>query len=132
MVDSTKPLNVDINAIATDLNNKCDRDLVNCTRPYVESRVAVGGGIVEIWSDGFCVQSGIVTIPANTLQTIDLTQAYKDTSFVAIISNNEFWYDGDDWAVDQCIQQSSSSTIKIGNSADYPSQFSWRTEGYIR
>ena len=47
-IDSTKPLDVQIDNIATDLNMKCERDLVNCTHPivsapYVESRVAVGG-----------------------------------------------------------------------------------------
>lgn len=46
MVDSTKLPNVDINAIATDLNNKADRDLANSTVPYVISRTAsnMGGG----------------------------------------------------------------------------------------
>ena len=38
MVDSTNLPEVDINAIATDLNGKADRDLVNSTRPYVVSR----------------------------------------------------------------------------------------------
>ena len=35
---------VDINQIATDLNNKADRDLVNSTVPYVVSRTQTSGG----------------------------------------------------------------------------------------
>ena len=63
MVDSTNLPEVDINAIATDLNNKADRDLVNITssaqaiidnkmnkdcsnstRPYVVSRTSNSRG----------------------------------------------------------------------------------------
>lgn len=36
----------DIDALATDVNGKADRDLVNCTVPYVMSRTpnSQGGG----------------------------------------------------------------------------------------
>ena len=36
----------DIDALATDVNGKADRDLVNCTVPYVVSRTpnSQGGG----------------------------------------------------------------------------------------
>ena len=60
MVDSTNLPDVDINQIATDLNGKMDRDGVNASCPVVISRTANNqGGIVEIWSDGYCVQTGI-------------------------------------------------------------------------
>lgn len=52
----------DIDAIATDLNGKMDKDGVNATCPVVVSRTPNNqGGIVEIWSDGYCVQSGLLT-----------------------------------------------------------------------
>lgn len=79
MIDSTKLPKVDINAIAADLNNKMDKDGVNASCPVVISRTANSqGGVVEIWSDGYCVQSGVV----NSGDTVTFDVPYKDTNYI--------------------------------------------------
>lgn len=132
MVDSTKLPEVDINAIATDLNNKADRDLVNITVPYVVSRTANShGGIIEIWSDGYCVQNGYTLSGNNTLT---LEQSYKDTNFLTYASMS---------ALSSTFEQGGYAQIGVGgvnkiyvrgyyNGSVTRDKVSWRTEGYIR
>lgn len=80
----------DIDAIATDLNNKVDLDGTNATYPHVVSRTPNSqGGVVEIWSDGYCVQTGKgkeSTSGGNAAFAITLTQPYKDTNYIGFIT----------------------------------------------
>jgi hypothetical protein len=72
----------DIDALATDVNGKMDKDGVNATCPVVISRTSNNyGGVVEVWSDGYCVQTGRGELNETSTTTITLTQAYKDTSY---------------------------------------------------
>ena len=132
MIDSTKLPEIDINAIVTDLNNKADRDLVNSTVPYVVSRTANSyGGVVEIWSDGYCVQTGIVTSFTDT--TITLEQSYVDkfynvqlTGYSSSTSSAVVWI---------CRNQTANSFIATYyrvNSDQANNGCYWRAEGYIK
>lgn len=135
MVDSTNLPEVDINAIATDLNNKADRDLVNATVPYVMSRTANSyGGVVEIWSDGYCVQTG-VTKMNGTGVTQNLSQTYRDKNFLVYLTcggNTASWPIA--WTNRSSNTTSSFWFDGTGNytTADRTIPVYWRTEGYIR
>lgn len=130
MVDSTNLPNVDINAIATDLNNKADRDLVNTTVPYVVSRTANSqGGVIEIWSDGYCVQTGTIgqsTTSGFPKYTITLDQAYKDTNYTVQVTGH--YTSNTESGTNYCYAKTVNtiSIVSIGYGSD------WRTEGYIR
>lgn len=92
MVDSTNLPEVDINQIATDLNNKMDRDGVNASCPTLLSRTSnSNGGVVEVWSDGYCVQTGHYdcgSLQTDITQTINLSKEYKDINFVITALSN--------------------------------------------
>ena len=135
MVDSTNLPEVDINQIATDLNGKMDRDGVNASCPVVISRTANNqGGVVEIWSDGYCVQTGVTTMNGRPV-TQNLSQSYKDNTFLVYLTcgsntaawpiawtdrssntTSSFWFDG----TGNCTTVERSLIVY------------WRTEGYIR
>ena len=134
---------VDINQIATDLNGKADRDLANTSVPTVISRTTnSSGGIVEIWSDGYCVQTGIVDIPQYTTYssvTISLTQAYKDNSFLVF---TQMYAGNTYWSIENNMINSSNKTVNAftielyqvtggGTTINAHKRF-FRTEGYIR
>lgn len=86
-VTNKNGIEFDIDAIATDLNNKVDLDGTNATYPHVVSRTPNShGGIVEIWSDGYCVQTGIQSgTLENNYFKITLPQAYKDSNFRRLV-----------------------------------------------
>lgn len=137
MVDSTNLPEVDINAIATDLNNKADRDLVNSTVPYVVSRTAnSNNGVTEIWSDGYCVQTGYVENLTTHYTTINLQNSYKDTSYVILLTS--LTYGDSDHSCIINVEDGSKTTSKFivqvrdYNDGKYPRPFYFRTEGYIR
>ena len=142
-VTNRNGIEFDIDAIATDLNNKVDLDGTNATYPHVVSRTpnSQGGGVVEIWSDGYCVQTGCGNFAGGNTQyeniTINLTQAYKDTSYTLTASKgNGNYYSSSTLAA----QKNSTNQILISyfdttgatmqNRGAF--QYNWRTEGFIR
>ena len=137
MVDSTNLPKVDINAIATDLNNKMDRDGVNASCPVVISRTANSyGGVVEIWSDGYCVQTGITeTVNIGTAITVTFPQPYKDTTYnvgyeATLVSTDDPYFKS------ECGSFTTSSFViknrRYSGSGIDTLYYRWRTEGYIR
>lgn len=140
-VTNKNGIEFDIDAIATDLNGKADRDLVNCTNPrffapYIESRVAVDGGIVEIWSDGYCVQTGVIdSVVQNNYNaaTVTLPQPYKDTNYIVLLTQ---WDNGqtlglaNSTGAESVHSKTTSSFVISAYSWTYGRM--WRTEGYIR
>lgn len=158
MVDSTQPLNVDINAIVTDLNNKADRDfantnlstflnnktdkdLGNSTRPYVVSRTTSGGSTVELWSDGYCHQWGTITMPkmnANTPTTyvVTLPQKMKDANYY--VAPLTFITDGGNTQYTRNFHNDrTTTTLTIGvysqsNNVTNSYTAQWRIEGWYK
>lgn len=56
---STKTdIEVDIDEIATDLNDKADTDLSNCTKPHIVETYVNGTSWYRVYSDGWCEQGG--------------------------------------------------------------------------
>ena len=142
MVDSTNLPEVDINQIATDLNNKMDRDGVNATCPVVISRTANNvSGWTEIWSDGYCVQTGI---QSGTLSKygnyyyfrINLPQAYKNSQIrkqitVILGVDDPGYYEARFIATGETDSFAYYVYVN-GNLTTNNPLVEWRTEGYIR
>jgi len=132
IVTNRNGVEFNIDDIATDLNGKVDLDGTNATFPHVVSRVVNNlGGIIEIWSDGYCIQTGYIgTGTAPT--TITLVQAYADTNYNVLLtpaafpssSNPQFWT--------RAAVSKTTSSFTSNQYNDFFAPFYWRTEGYIR
>lgn len=132
---------INVGAISEALNNKADRDMVNSIPPYLVSRTLNNmDGVVEIWSDGYCVQTGIVDIPqytTNSSVTISLAQAYKDNSFLAftqMYAGSTYWSIENNMIGNQTINTFRIDLYQVTGSETTVSAHKrfWRTEGYIR
>ena len=98
------------------------------------------GGVVEIWSDGYCVQTGIGNFAGgNRLSEnvdINLSQAYKDVAYTLIATMGQGAY----FASSEFVATKlNASLIRLqyydssGNTVNRdPFSYNWRTEGYIR
>lgn len=130
IVKNKNGIEFDIDTIATDLNGKMDKDGVNAECPILLSRTPNSqGGVVEIWSDGYCVQTGIIgqaTSSGYPKYTITLEQSYKDTNYVVMVTGR---YTGDTANGTNYCYANTTTTISIV-SVGYGSF--WRTEGYIK
>lgn len=128
----------DIDAIATDLNGKMDTDGTNAVCPTLLNRTANNqGGVVEIWSDGYCVQTGrwtgslSATSNNDNSTTVTFSQAFKDNSYIVnIISNCP-------WVMLDIKQENNTTTAFTWYMHAYANtrtitQLMWRAEGYIR
>ena len=142
IANSTKTeIQSDIDEIATDLNGKADVDLTNVTVPYVMSRTPnEQGGIVEIWSDGYCVQTGKLVINSASVasanySTKDLTLPVPYTQLTSYYVQAKHDRFNAGFASDVIGKACSSVSVyqvnDSGNSFANP-YVVWRTEGYIR
>ena len=129
IVKNKNGIEFDIDAIATDLNGKMDRDGVNAECPTLLSRTPNNqGGVIEIWSDGYCVQTGIVTDGSQTTVTLDVP--YKDTNykvFLILTINGPTNYEV------RAFTTTSFNWYWTRTSSSWVFQdMRWRAEGYIR
>ena len=124
----------------TTVNNFANTDLSNVSVPYVISRTSNNyNGVVEIWSDGYCVQTGSGNFVGGNRRdeetTITLTQSYKDINYIAIgAKGNGTAYANSMFA----LAKTSINTLRISyydvnanTNNKAPFQYNWRTEGYI-
>ncbi|MCR5265161.1 MAG: hypothetical protein K6E29_01035, partial [Cyanobacteria bacterium RUI128] len=83
IANSTKTeIEVDIDEIATDLNGKADKDLSNCTKPYVKYTYTNTTSGYIVFSNKFCIQWGRKAVTANTANIgIDLNLTMADTNY---------------------------------------------------
>lgn len=133
IVKNKNGIEFDIDAIATDLNGKMDRDGVNAECPTLLSRTPNSqGGVVEIWSDGYCVQTGIVTNFSD--HQIILDQAYKDTNYIINILQRGLTHAsiGIGWVSGEVTTTSFWAVFYEYKTGQSSNGFQWRTEGYIR
>ena len=142
MVDSTNLPEVDINAIATDLNNKMDKDGVNAECPVVISRTAnSNGGVTEIWSDGYCVQNGIISVKTTGSTTlggtvyygvanVNFNNTYLNTPTIQLTSQDN---GGGVYLVDyNSVSVSQIEVQLIGSNNNITCSVQWEAKGYIR
>jgi hypothetical protein len=117
----------DIDALATDVNGKADRDLVN-----VSSNASVcieswheGTEWYRVYSDGWCEQGGYTTV--DEFGAVNLPREYIDTNYTVILT----------------VKYNASGTgfVKIGtlytnrftlDRADASYGAYWEAKGYIR
>lgn len=119
----------DIDAIATDLNNKMDKDGINATCPVVISRTPnEQGGVVEIWSDGYCVQTGTIS-SGSTNGTITLSQSYATTSYFCYCNPSS---EGANFTANITSYPNTASSFTWNSYSNSATTKIWRTEGYIR
>lgn len=134
IVTNKDGIEFDIDAIATDLNGKMDRDGVNAECPVVISRTPNSQGVVEIWSDGYCVQTGSnidTGTASNGSVTISFANAFKDTNYTISLSlgkDNTFPDTNGTYAhTNKTV--SSFQIRRFGQTTRYAD---YRAEGYIR
>ena len=63
------------------MNGKAEKDLANCTKPYVTETYSSGASRYRVWSDDWCEQGGITAVYDSNPVTITLLQNYKDTNY---------------------------------------------------
>lgn len=147
-VTNKNGIEFDIDAIATDLNNKVDLDGTNATYPHVVSRTANSNGeIVEIWSDGYCVQTGIINSPSSESYNVAVTflQNYKDTNYVVTTTycNQAGTYTSGTATANYNVAHAYGASINTRSISGFrincmfaqtnaTRQIMWRAEGYIR
>ena len=129
-VTNKNGIEFDIDALATDVNGKMDKDGVNATCPVVISRTPNSySGVVEIWSDGYCVQSGLLT---GDNANVTLDQPYKDTNYLIFCQWNggksSTFFPSDQYIINITVNGFTTNGPTHGN----VKQRNWRTEGYIR
>ena len=78
-------LQVNIDNIATDLNNKVSKSDLLEVQCVVETYVNGTSGY-RIWSDGYCEQWGIAGGTADSYRTITLLKEFKDTSYIILFT----------------------------------------------
>lgn len=134
---------INVGAMSEALNNKVDLDMHNAQKPYVVSRSANsgGGGVTEIWSDGYCVQSGKLKTSAvrEYFATITLDQPYLNKDNIRVfITPLSAIRSGDTklWSSMSTARILSTSVIAIKfygvGTSDLCEGMDWKAEGYIR
>lgn len=126
-------ISFDIDAIATDLNNKMDRDGLNslasvCVESYVN-----GNSWYRVYSDGWCEQGGTATSIASAEGlTITLLKSFVNADYVLVNGMNADYENAN--ASDIAFHKVASDrfTVTIGYSGTfYAMLFSWQACGYI-
>ena len=123
---STKTdIQVDIDEIATDLNNKVDRGDLQEVQCVVET-YQNGTSWYRIYSDGWCEQGGTITNSGTSNPAINLIKTYASTNYTVNISFQGGGYREQAPSVN--ITSSSSFTIFHNANAN---SFFWQANGYI-
>lgn len=144
---SKTDIQVDIDEIATDLNNKADVDLTNVSAvnmttamensntPVIIETYNYNNSWYRIWSNGWCEQGGQTTTDTNVSSiTVNLLKEFADTSYslqtqyFSIGGTSGYTYSDRTIAI-------STTSFTITNSNDYladGSRYSkWKAEGYL-
>jgi len=126
-------IQVDIDQIATDLNGKADTDLSNVPSSkgiLVESYVN-GASWYRKYSDGFCEQGGVTSIPNSATPTnFSLLVNYINTDYSVIVTSNPTSVFNNNTFDPQVITKTVSYfsvAANVGNS----NKLNWRACGYI-
>ena len=137
IVTNKNGVEFDIDAIATDLNGKMDVDGNNSVCPTLLSRTANSyGGVVEIWSDGYCVQNGIATSTSSWgITTVTLSQNYINTNYIINLTSllGASSYNDTSTCSNRGLSRA-TYTNKTTSSFGVQSQedINWEAKGYIR
>ena len=125
---------IDIDQVITDLNNKAARDLSNCTKPYVVETYKNGTSWYRVWSDGYCEQGGywVGTLQNYTIE-ISLLKPYKTWQYHVSLNGHK---DGvpNNFTLNRASNSSQLLPEKFFVVASFTNGllgFTWTTSGYI-
>ena len=123
---STKTdIQVDIDEIATDLNDKVNKSDLTTIQCVTDSGI-IGNSWYRIWSDGWCEQGGI-TAPYSTATDVTISLLYPYRSHNYSVSFALYTTDaGNESGVIRSITKNSFNFYAWGSRVVY-----WRTAGYM-
>lgn len=113
--------------VSNSLSTKADKDLSNCTRPYITQTYHNGTEWYRVWSDGWIEQGGRVQINASSFKDITLLRPYSDASYMLSFSHS---LAGSGGQAESYAQQSSSTYFRLGNCCNSSQYFTWSACGY--
>lgn len=126
----------DIDAIATDINGKMDKDGVNATASVCVESYVNGTSGYRVYSDGYCEQWGqraTGTSAASQSYTIDLLKNFKDTNYFITAVNYYSSANADTNSTYTIVQSGKTSFLFVifqyGTTGT--SGFYWQASGYI-
>lgn len=135
-VTNKNGIEFDIDALATDVNGKADKDLIN-----VSSNVSVcveswheGTEWYRVYSDGWCEQGGFKYASGyGTATDIILLKSYNNTNYFAMVCQS--LNVNEDWNSNLNVIETSKATSLFSvrtSSANKGNAFYWEAKGYIR
>ena len=109
------------------LANTADKDLSNCTRPYITETYHNGLSWYRVWSDGWIEQGGRVYVNGSSTADINLLKPYSNQDYMVSISHSEAGTRGQS---ESYAQQTSATYFKLGNCCGNAQYFTWSACGY--
>ena len=116
---------IDVANVLSDINlletNKADKDLSNCTKPYVTETYKNGASWYRVWSDGWCEQGGY----CGSNGDYTFLKTFKDTNYtVSACTGNDA---GNSYAPVWNNKRTDKIYFYRGGTHD----FDWQVAGYI-
>ena len=128
IVQNKNGVSFDIDALVTDVNGKADKDLTNCTRPYIVETYRNGSEWYRVCSDGWCEQGGLIS--KSSQSSIDLLKNYPDTNYFIQCTGHDSAYN---YVYISVYSKTTSgftvSVVKGTNAAT--TTVCWEAKGYI-
>lgn len=81
-IDAANLIN-DISSVVNQMSNKCEKDLSNCTKPYINETYKNGTSWYRIWSDGWIEQGGVVSV-TSAGQSLAYLKSFADTTYTIV------------------------------------------------
>jgi len=125
-------IDVNIDNIVTDLNGKVDKDLSNCTLPYVTETYQNDSSWYRVWSDGWVEQGGTISVNTGTA-TVHLIKNYKDTSYTVVKADNgtnTMNATGGKRVYNKTVNSFELFNSDINNGSVAINKVDWQTSGY--
>ena len=90
VIDAANLIN-DISSVVNQMGNKCEKDLSNCTKPYINETYKNGTSWYRIWSDDWIEQGGVVSV-TSAGQSLAYLKSFADTTYTIVSggSTNNF------------------------------------------
>lgn len=127
-------IEVDIDEVTTDLNNKVDLDGTNATFPHIVETYVNGTSWYNVYSNGWCEQGGTGSTVAQASNSVALLKAYTNTNYTLLATNN-FEETGGNVTI-QAVKTSNSefniNAKEYNVNTYYARSYCWYACGYIR
>ena len=109
------------------LGTKANKDLSNCTKPYVTETYHSGTEWYRVWSDGWIEQGGRIQVQTSTYADVTLLKPFTDANYMISFSHSS---SGTGGQAESYAIQASVSYIRLGNSCGNAQYFTWSACGY--